>query len=81
MKPERSVVHSLTIPQFLPQAVFINDILQGLNKSELEKLMHIHGDLVDKVKNTVHEWPLTPSGTAAALTFRGDIYSSLSAAK
>ena len=81
MKPEQSAVHPLTIPQFLPQATFINNVLQHLDMPELEKLMHIHDSLVERTRDTIHGWHLNPGGTAAALTFRGDIYSGLSAIK
>lgn len=79
MKPEQSAVHPLSSPHFLKQAIFINSLLVQLQKQELEKLMHITSTLAEKVENTIQEWSLTPQGTAAALTFRGDIYSGLSA--
>jgi cytoplasmic iron level regulating protein YaaA (DUF328/UPF0246 family) len=79
MKAEQSRVHSLTTPEYMRQAVYINNALQSLAVSELENLMHITSTLAARVKQNAEEWSDSAEGTAAALTFRGDIYSGLSA--
>lgn len=81
MKPEQSAVHTLTEPRYLNQATHINSIVQDLDQQKLQQLMHITQTLAGKVQKTTKEWSQLSRGGAAALTFRGDIYSGLSASK
>jgi len=81
MKPERSPVHGLTVPQFINQAVFLDNVLKKMDVHELARLMAINPKLANLVKGRIESWDDTSKGSAAALTFRGDIYSGLSAAK
>jgi uncharacterized protein len=79
MKPEISSVHELTTPQFLSQATFLNSALQRKDAPELSRLMAINDTLAARVKGDIDAWNNRIKGAAAALTFRGDIYSGLSA--
>lgn len=80
MRPEVSSVHTLTRPQFIEQATYLNGVLQNINKDELATLMGINSTLAGSTKQQIDTWGSSPEG-AAALTFRGDIYSGLSAAQ
>lgn len=79
MKPESTTIHELTTPQFINEAVYINQTLRSLDESQLASLMSITTTLAGKVKERIGLWDSEPKGSAAALTFRGDIYSGLSA--
>jgi cytoplasmic iron level regulating protein YaaA (DUF328/UPF0246 family) len=68
----------LTTPLFLESANELTDYLQELTVEQLQKAMHISEKLAAEVENIYlerHELPLS----AAAETFRGDIYSGLRA--
>jgi len=81
MKPEVSRFHALTVPQFIDQAIYLDSILKKVDVDSLERLMSITSTLAAAVKEKVHDWNGSKGGSAAALTFRGDIYSGLSAAQ
>ena len=78
MKPTVTSVYSLTTPQCVDQAAYLNGMLRSLTTDDLAKLMVITAKLAATVKERIDEWSAT-GGTAAALTFRGDIYSGLCA--
>lgn len=78
MKPETSSVYEATTPQFIDQANYLNETMRGMGRNELMHLMGITTVLANTVKERVDNW--SPGGSPAALTFRGDIYSGLSAA-
>ena len=80
MRPEVSSVHTLKRPQFIEQAAYLNGVLQNIDKDELATLMGINSTLAGSTKQQIDSWSNSPEG-AAALTFRGDIYSGLSAAQ
>lgn len=80
MKPETSSVHAVSVPQFMNQAKTLNEILRAIDTPTVAQVMAISELLASNVKKQAEEWSDTPeNGTAAALTFRGDIYSGLSA--
>ena len=79
MKPESTSIHGLTVPRFIDQAVYINEVLQHIDKTRLARLMGINAVLASKVKERIDSWGEKAQGSPAALTFRGDIYSGLSA--
>lgn len=81
MKPELSPIHELTRPQYIKQATYLNQVLQTMDADTLAKLMVITPKLANSVKEQVNRWSNELGGSAAALTFRGDIYSGLSAAQ
>lgn len=81
MKSEWSLVHALTHPLFIRQAVYVNAVLHDLDVNQLARLMHINNQLAANVKQRIDEWNDFAEGSAAALTFRGDIYSGLSAVR
>lgn len=81
MKPELSFVHGLTEPRFVDQAQYLNKVLQTMDMDALAKLMAINTALANAVKERIQTWNDESEGSAAALTFRGDIYSGLSAAQ
>jgi cytoplasmic iron level regulating protein YaaA (DUF328/UPF0246 family) len=80
MKPETSSVHRLTTPQFIDQASYLNEVLRGIDKVQLATLMGISQKKAASVDQQIDNWRESKMGTPAALTFRGDIYSGLSAA-
>ena len=59
----------------------INTILQHMSRNELAHLMGINEALAAEVQKWIARWSDGRGGSAAALTFRGDIYSGLSAAQ
>lgn len=79
MKPETSSVHTLTVPLFMKQATYLNDILAHMDAPALARLMAINEKLASSVEERIANWS-NGEGTAAVLTFRGDIYSGLAAA-
>jgi cytoplasmic iron level regulating protein YaaA (DUF328/UPF0246 family) len=79
MKPVSSTMHELTTPQFIDQATLLNRTLQKMNKAQLIRLMDISSKVADDVERRIDRWSDGATGSAAALTFRGDIYSGLSA--
>lgn len=79
MKPDFSSVHELTTPRFIKQAAYIIEVLQNIDTDRLAALMGINDVLADSVKERIDEWNDGSEGAPAALTFRGDIYSGLSA--
>lgn len=79
MKPESSSIHGLTTPQFIDQAAYLNGVLQNMDTNELASLMGINETLANSVKERINAWSDSSEGAATALTFRGDIYSGLSA--
>jgi cytoplasmic iron level regulating protein YaaA (DUF328/UPF0246 family) len=81
MKPELSAAHVLTTPQFVKQASDINSLLQTMNTTHLESLMGISNKIAVNVKRNIDSWNTKDAGSPAVLTFRGDIYSGLSAIK
>jgi len=81
MKAELSSVHTLTTPQFLGQATYLHEVLQNIDAAHLEHLMGINVTLANRVKNQIDNWNSNSESSAAALTFRGDIYSGLTALK
>lgn len=78
MKPDMSNIHPLTTPQFINQAEYLQSVLQSMDVAILAKLMMINEKLATTVKKQMSKWHVA-DGSAAALTFRGDIYSGLSA--
>lgn len=81
MKTELSSVHSLTTPQFLDQATYLHEVLQNMDTTHLERLMGINAVLANRVREQIDNWGSKSKNSAAALTFRGDIYSGLAATK
>lgn len=81
MKPEPSTVHELSTPQFVDQAAYLNRALQKMDRSQLAGLMGVSVAMAGKVERQIDGWSDDATGSAAALTFRGDIYSGLSAAQ
>jgi hypothetical protein len=80
MKLASSTVHALTSPQYIEQATYLNQQLRRMNKTQLMTLMGVSGKIADTVKAHIDNWMDETAASAAALTFRGDIYSGLSAA-
>lgn len=81
MKPEKLFVHKLTEPLFMQQAAYLHGVLQAMDVDQLARLMKINEVLAQNVKAQLVTWNDASLPTAAALTFRGDIYSGLSAVK
>lgn len=79
MMPTVTAVHSLTTPCFMAQAAELHDRLNVMDTEALEQLMAIKPALAQTVSAQLEAWSDNTLGTAAALTFRGDIYSGLSA--
>jgi hypothetical protein len=80
MKAEVSKVHELSSPQFIKQAEHLAAILKNTDDQTLQKVMGISEKLMVAVREDIEKWTDDTDGTAAALTFRGDIYSGLAAA-
>jgi len=68
------------MPQFVSQAAYLNRALQKMDTDALAHVMGINKTLASAVKNKIDNWNNNQNGSAAALTFRGDIYSGLAAA-
>lgn len=79
MKPQSTAVHTLTTPRFGGQATHLHKILASMRVDELAQLMAVNETLARDVKKHIDNWTIAAGGSAAALTFRGDIYSGLSA--
>lgn len=79
MKPESTVVHKTTLPQFATQAAYLNSLLGAMDIAQLAELMTISPGMANAVKQLSHTWQSSDAATPAALTFRGDIYSGLAA--
>lgn len=79
MRPESTSLHALTTPLFTHQAATLNKVLRHTDKHALTSVMGISDTLADTVRQQIRDWDDESEGTAAALTFRGDIYSGLSA--
>ena len=79
MKAESTSAHQLTTPRFITQATYLNGLLASMTAEEVSQLMAISEPLAKDVKARIRDWTNSGDGTAAALTFRGDIYSGLSA--
>ena len=80
MKPVVTSQIGLTLPLFEAESIELNKLLASYSVSELSRLMNVSVILAEKVaQQTKTRTAMTPS--AAALTFRGDIYSGLSADK
>jgi len=72
-------IHKMTIPQFIHEATELHDVLGRIDVAGLMRLMNITETLAKKTKEVTEQWTHGVS-SPAALTFRGDIYSGLSAA-
>lgn len=81
MKPEIAAVHELTVPQYATQAAYLHDILSQMSTAQLARVMGIREPLVERVKADIRAWRTSSGGSAAALSFRGDIYSGLAAGR
>lgn len=79
MKPKVSTLHELTSPQFIDQASYLHKELRDMSKNQLANLMGLSRALTDGVQKQIDSWDDGAKGSPAALTFRGDIYSGLSA--
>ncbi len=79
MKPEATRVHELTVPSYLDQAGQLQNVLKNLSQHDIARIMQLTEPLAAATRQLIREWNDTSEGTAAALTFRGDIYSGLSA--
>lgn len=79
MKPEATHIHELTVPQYLDCAEQLQDVLTHLSQRDIAHVMQLTDTLAATAQQLIQAWSDTGEGTAAALTFRGDIYSGLSA--
>jgi len=79
MKPVDSNTLPLTKPRFLNEAVKLNKVLGQMDITALAKLMQISEPMAIKVEKQTEAWTKEHTASAAALTFRGDIYSGLAA--
>lgn len=78
MKPVGFDEHLMTKPRFSREATILHGLLSQMTTIEIAKLMSIREVLAQKVKEQINHWSESPV-SPAALIFRGDIYSGLSA--
>jgi hypothetical protein len=79
-----SVIKNHTIPSFIKESSELIDILKGLTREDLIKLMKISPSLAEMNRIRFRRWNFPfPEGEArpAVLAFRGDVYEGLRADK
>ncbi len=79
MKPVNYDAQEMTTPRFIHEAAHLHGVLSKMDVPELMRLMDVTETLARQTKELIEQWT-HGAASPAALTFRGDIYSGLSAA-